>query len=176
MRNKEFDLKRLLYNENEDLYMITYSIILILYELNNTGRNYFKDYRKLVFLIPIISDNELTQIFSDYYKGKTQANNSIRHELEKLYYNSFQNITMLRYVLLLLEKKEMVQLQSEEGKTNVVLIRDNIAELFAQNNIFGSEISNIRKVRSTVPRIRTINYITVVDNLFKLNGVLVWEE
>ncbi|BCC09478.1 hypothetical protein BCM0060_p2144 (plasmid) [Bacillus cereus] len=95
-----------MYNKSEDLYFVTYNIILILYYLGSISKEKaFKDYRKLAFIIPIISDDKNITILLDYYKGKLNPNKNIQSVINRLYYDSIENIILIRYVLMILEKK-----------------------------------------------------------------------
>ncbi|MGN4752792.1 hypothetical protein COM24_08760 [Bacillus toyonensis] len=174
--NKQFDKKRLTYSRSEDLYFITYNIILILYHLNCVNKKkQFKDYRKLVFLIPIISDDKLTTIFLDYYKGKNTPNKTIRNVINRLYYESIENIILIRYVLMILERKEIITLVNDTNKTNIYLNKIENCAMLVRDNRFSREIERIGKVKNNINRISILNYMTFVDNFFKRNGVAIWE-
>lgn len=171
-----FDKRRLMYNNSQDLYFITYNIILILYYLECVGKDkQFKDYRKLVFLIPIISNSKGTTVLLDYYKAKNKANRNITLEISRLYYDSIENITLIRYVLLILERKGIITLVTENNKTNLYLNRVERCERIANDKRFDMEKERIIKLKKGIHRLSTINYMTFVDNFFKRNGVAIWE-
>lgn len=172
----ELDKKRLLYNKSEDLYFIAYNILLILYKLGcNNKANQFKDYRKLAFLIPIISDSTTTRLVTDYYDNKNEPNFNIKNSLNKLYFKSIENIILIRYVLIILEQKGIITIESEEDKTNVYFNDYKKHIEFCENNIFKEEIKNIAELKLNIYKLRTLKYITFIDKVFKKNGVVVWE-
>lgn len=174
--DKQFDKKRLMYNKSEDLYFVTYNIILILYYLGSVNKEkVFKDYRKLAFIIPIISDDKNITILLDYYKGKLNPNKNIQSVINRLYYDSIENIILIRYVLMILEKKEIIILVNEANKTNLYINKIEDCEKLASNTMFNREASRILKLKKGVSSIRTLKYITFVDNFFKRNGVAIWE-
>lgn len=174
--NKQFDKKRLMYSKSDDLYFITYNIILILYHLNCTNKEKpFKDYRKLVFLIPIIADQKITTILLDYYKEKNSPNRNILGEMNRLYYDSLENLVLIRYVLMILESKNIITLVNDENKTNVYINNIEECKSLVSNIRFEKETQRILKIKKGINRLSTINYMTFVENFFKRNGVAIWE-
>ncbi|MCE4045161.1 hypothetical protein LXM56_13560 [Lysinibacillus fusiformis] len=176
MDKNKFNKKRLLYNNSEDLYFLTYNTLLILFYLDcKKESKSFKDYRKLAFLIPIISDEKKTTLLLDYYKNKTKPNRNIYRELNRMYYESLENIALIRYVLLILEKREIVVLVNDESKTNIYLNDFSKYEVFIKSARFKGEKERILELKSNISRLKTINYMTFVENFFKVNGVVIWE-
>lgn len=174
--NYDLDKKRLLYNQSEDLHFITYNILLILYHLGCCSKkNKFKDYRKLAFLISIISDNTVTMLARDYYDRINEPNGNIVDSLNKLYFKSIENIILIRYVLIILEQKGVIEIESEDNKTNIYLLDHKKYTEFCSSEKFNEEIQNITILRSSIAKLRTIKYITFIDKMFKKNGVAVWE-
>lgn len=90
----------------------------------------FKDYRKLTFLIPIISDEVINTIFIDYYRAKNKINKNIRRRLSKIYNEGIENIAFIRYILLILEKNNIIKLISEENKVDLYLCEKDKLENF----------------------------------------------
>lgn len=174
--NKKLDEKRLLYNQSEDLYFITYNILLILYHLGcNNKKSEFKDYRKLAFLISIVSDKKITTLVKDYYNNLNTPNNAIKDSINKLYFESIENMVLIRYVLIILEEKEVIKIESEKERTNVYLVNiEKYKELLISDK-FEDEINNIKVLKESIYRLNWIKYITFIGNMFKKNGVAVWE-
>lgn len=173
---KKFDRKRLMYDNSQDLYFITYNILLILYNLECIGRErQFKDYRKLVYLISVISNNRETTILLDYYKAKYKANRNITRAINRLYYDSIENITLIRYVLKILERKEIITLVVEKNKTNLYINKKEKIEPLVSDERFNEEKERILKLRKGIFRLSTIKYMTFVTNFFQRNGVAIWE-
>lgn len=174
--NYELDKKRLLYNQSEDLYFITYNILLILYHLGcYSKKSEFKDYRKLSFLISIISDNMSSILASDYYDRKNEPNENIIESLNKLYFRSIENIILIRYVLIILEQKGVIEIVGEDNKTNIYLLDYEKYTEFCGSKKFNEEIQNINILKLSISKLKMIKYITFIDKMFKKNGVAVWE-
>ncbi|MED3897261.1 hypothetical protein P4797_20005, partial [Priestia aryabhattai] len=148
---KKFDQRRLMYNKSEDLYFITYNVILILYHLKcNNQKKQFKDYRKLVFLIPIISDDKLTTVLLDYYKGKNNPNKILRNVINRLYYDSIENIILVRYILIILEKKGVIKLVNEANRTNLYLNDIENYSALVNDPRFSKEIERIENIKNNI--------------------------
>lgn len=172
----ELDKKRLLYNQSEDLYFITYNILLILYHLGSYSiKSEFNDYRKLAFLISIISNNKTTMLAGDYYGMLNEPNENIKENLNKLYFKSIENIVLIRYVLIILEEKGVVEINSNNDKTNIFLVDYQKYKDFCTSEKFNEEIKNINTLKLRMSKLRTIKYITFIEKMFKQNGVAVWE-
>ncbi|WP_213818284.1 hypothetical protein [Garciella nitratireducens] len=169
--------KRLLYDKSEDIYFSIYNILLLLNYLGCVNEDKaFKDYRKLTFLIPLISDEVLNTIFIDYYRGKSEINKNIRRRLDKIYNGGIENIPFIRYILLILEESNFIKLIGEENKVNLYLCQQSNLENFLGNTIFADEIKCINNIKIGNYQIAKVSYSTFINNLFKVNGVSVWEE
>lgn len=169
--------KRLLYDKSEDIYFSIYNILLILNYLGCINEDKaFEDYRKLTFLIPIISDETLNTIFVNYYRGKCKVNKNIRRRLSKIYNGGIESIPLIRYILLILEEKNFIKLIEEKNKVNLYLCQQSNLENFLGNEIFEDEIRYINNIKRGNYQIAKVSYSTFINNLFKVNGVSIWEE
>lgn len=175
--NDNFKEKRLLYNNSEDLYFLAYNLILILSVLDcRTEKSSFKDYRKLIFLIPIISDEKSTQLLLNYYKNSINPNENIVKELNRIYYDAIETITLLRYLLLILEKRNIIKIVTGDNKVNIYLLENETIKTFTQSSKFEKEKRRIVEIKEKVKSLKRLNYMTFVDNFFKANGVAIWEQ
>lgn len=174
--DKIMNRKRLIYDINEDIYFYIYNILFILNTLEcYSSQDSFKDYRKLVFLIDFISNDRDCDIFIRYYRGKFKANDNIRRNLRDKYYKGIEKIKILRYVLLIMEKHNYVRLENDEKRVNIILIRENRKEVFFENKRFKEVVETIKKIPSP-KTLRKVSYKTFIENIFKINGVDVWED
>ncbi|AMR05749.1 hypothetical protein [Bacillus thuringiensis] len=175
--NDNFKEKRLLYNNSEDLYFLAYNLILILSVLDcKTNKSSFKDYRKLIFLIPIISNEKNTQLLLNYYKNDIKPNAHIIKELNRIYYDAIETITLIRYLLLILEKRNIIKIIVEDKKVNIYLLENETIKMFIQDNKFEKEKRRIIDIKGKIKTLKRLNYMTFVNNFFKINGVAIWEQ
>lgn len=174
--SKKSKLKRLLYNNSEDLYFLTYNIILILSILNCKNKNNcFQDYRKLIFLIPIISNEKNTQLLLNYYKSNVKPNENIIKELNRMYFDAIDTITLIRYLLLILEKRKIINIITDNNKVNIYLLENKKIKTFVHDSKFNKERKRIELIKGKIRSLKRMNYMTFVENLFKVNGVAIWE-
>lgn len=168
--------KRLLYETNEDIYFYIYNILLILHTLDCKSEDTsFQDYRKIAFIIDIISNEDSFQLFIKYYGGKQEINNDIKRKLQNIYYEGIEKIKFLRYVLLIMEKNNFIVIEKKDNKVNIFLIEENNKKEFFENKRFTEVVNHIR----SIPRIKTlvkVSYKTFIKNIFKENGVAIWED
>lgn len=168
--------KRLLYDINEDIYFYTYNIIFILNTLQcYSSEESFKDYRKLVFLIDFISNRTDCDIFIKFYKGKLVPNETIKRYLRDKYYLGMEKIRFLRYILLMMEKHGYIKLENEDKRANVILIKENHSEEFLNDKRFREVIDTINRIPAR-KILKKVSYKTFIDNIFRVNGVVVWED
>lgn len=171
-----FKEKRLLYDNSEDLYFLTYNLVLILSVLDcKNEKSSFKDYRKLVFLIPIISNEKNTQLLLNYYKNEIKPNENIIKELNRIYYDAIDTVTLVRYLLLILEKRNLIKIITEDNKVNIYLVENETIKIFIKNSKFENEKRRITEIKGKIKGLRRLNYMTFVDKFFKENGVAIWE-
>ena len=74
-----------------------------------------------------------------------------------------------------MEKNKLIAINNNDNKTNVYIIRENNEAEFFINIRFEEVINKIKNL----PRsnsIKKIAYKTFIKNIFKENGVKVWEE
>lgn len=168
--------KRLSFIKTEDLYYMIYNILLILYTYGCISEDKkFKDYRKLSYILIFINNKRNIQLLK--YITEDHINNlEKKKELKKLYFLGMENREYLKYVLLLLEKKEIIGLTLNKDIISVYLIIDNEIESFLKNKIFNNDKDNILGLKEIIKSIKTIKYESFIKKVFKENGVSVWEK
>lgn len=168
--------KRLLYETNEDIYFYIYNILLILHTFDCTSiTKSFQDYRKIAFIIDIISNEDSFQLFLKYYGGKGIVNNEVKRKLQNIYYEGIEKIKFLRYVLLIMEKHNFIVLENRNNKINVFLLEENSKKEFFENKRFIDVVNNIKNLPRSKSLVK-ISYNTFISNTFKENEVTIWED
>ena len=166
--------KNLMYLSGEDFYLFCYSVFVILDSLGCKDGKYFKDYRKIAFLIEFVKDKKLNHIL-----GVLADNGLSAVDKEYLFHSYSSGMARRSEILKLLftlEKKQFVSL--ERGKNscfvNVSLNKENIPEGFFCNDVFLSEYSNISSLKGVVKRLSTLTLGTMLDRIYKDNGITIW--
>ena len=158
--NKAEAKKRMMFVQNDDYNFLSYITILILQYFSCTKKKtVFVDYRKIAFIANII-----------FYKNKDDWN--------QIYYSSQTTLKSLFSIIQLLEKKGILNLESNEKlKTiDLWLNKYSIGDTFSEGNLFKYELDEIKKIHSDISRTRTLKLKTFLDRVFEQHGVTVWEE
>ncbi len=173
MRKEEVK-KRMMYTSGEDFYLFSYAIFITLDSLNCKNEKYFKDYRKLAFLIEFIKDNKLNYIISN--ASKKTMNPIDKEYLFNSYSVGLSRRSEVLKLLFTLEKKGYVSLEKGNTKSlvNVSLNKDGIPDEFLNKEVFMKEYKNIKFFQSYIKRLSTLNLNTMLDRVYGKNGINTW--
>ncbi|EHU9473383.1 hypothetical protein KZY47_003305 [Vibrio vulnificus] len=158
--NKSEAKKRMMFVQNDDYNFLSYITILTLQYFSCTKKKQtFVDYRKIAFIANII-----------FYKNKDDWN--------QIYYSSQTTLKSLFSIIQLLEKKRILNLESNEKMKTIDLWlnKDSIGDTFSEGNLFKYELDEIKKIHSEISRTRTLKLKTFLDRVFEQHGVMVWED
>lgn len=166
--------KRIMYIPSEDFYIFCYLIFIILKKLGCNEGSYFKDYKKLAFLIGVVRDEKVLYILENSKKDK---NNPIDKEI--LFNNFAEGLLKKNEVLKLLfalEKRGYVELKRRDNsmEIDVSLIEKNIPSDFFSKDIFESEFKNISILKKTIRQLKILTLDSMLKKLYVENGVKVW--
>lgn len=165
--------KRLMYLSGEDFYFYCYSLVVILDHLGCKNGKYFRDHRKLAFLIDIISDEKVVYIITH---TKDQKMNAKDHErLLDSYSNGLTRRSEILKLLFVLEKRQYVSL--ERGKSqeiNVTLKKESLPKEFFESDVFEAEKHCIKQLSKSVGRLASLTLDTMLDKIYVKNGVRTW--
>lgn len=97
--------KRLMFNSNDDPYYMCFWILITLDQLGKKDDNYFKDSRKLLFIILLLSDNNtFDSIIRSMKFGSSKQEQDI---LFDSYKDGITQISRFNSLLITLEKKRV---------------------------------------------------------------------
>ncbi|MEF3310075.1 hypothetical protein PV433_14340 [Paenibacillus sp. GYB004] len=179
VKGKNVDVKkRIMFHLEDDYYFITYHIIYFLYTLRcDSEKNRFKDYTKLSYIIPFISNENLLHILVQYNNKTLLPSLEERKKLKEIYINSRMRQKLISSIIAALERKEFITL-SRNDKSNTIDVWINVEKVgdtFLNNNLFQYEIDNIILFRSIYPKIRTLTCGTLLKQIYENKGVTVWD-
>lgn len=161
-----------MFNKESDYYFITYNLILILNSLNcYEGKSTFNDYRKIIYIIPFITDNELLKIINKDYKIK---NEDIK-KLEEVFINAKLREPILKSVLFALENKDYLTLVKNKETIGVKLTTRATSKNFLENDAFEFEVDNFNTFKSDYQRLNNMKLETLIDRIWKSRGAIVWD-
>jgi hypothetical protein len=167
--------KNLMFISSEDFYLLSYSIIIILDSLGCVKNRYFKDYRKLSFIIEIIKNRRHILTIENGTKTKLHIND--KDFLFQSYANGLARRSETLKILFSLEKKGYIAL--EQGKidsfVNAKLLKENLPSNFLDKEIFNYEYENCNRLKTSIKKISMLNLETFLDKIYRDNGVKIWE-
>jgi len=166
--------KRIMFNKDSDYYFIAYNSLLILDNLNcYEGKSNFFDFRKLIYILPFISDEFLLRIVT---KSTALKEEEIRI-LEDIYINAKLNEPILKSIFFTLEKKGYVKMEKNTTRKciDIKLIPNVIAKEYFKSELFKIELQNISIFKSTFNKLSFITIENLLGKLFKEKGVIIWD-
>jgi hypothetical protein len=173
MMNDVSAKKRLMYLSGEDFYLYCYSVFVILASLGCCNGRYFRDYRKLAFLVDIIRDEKTTYVVSRSSDSKLNSK-----DYEQLLESHSTGLTLRSEILKLLfvlEKRGYVSLvRGKADEINISLNKDNLHKDFFDKKRFDSEYKNISRVAEKVKRLASLTLETMLTKIYVENGVRSW--
>lgn len=168
--------KRIMFNKEDDYYFITYNVILFLYTCNYTyEEKRLVDYRKLAYIIPFIADEHLLDMLDNGQRGFSADVDVNR--LQNIYFNARLNQKTYTSIILALESKGLVSLLKNPSKScvDIWINSVNIPKSILANDLFSSEIINVKRFSKLVKKCRILNLNTMMEKIFRDNGVMIWE-
>lgn len=165
--------KKLMYLSGEDFYLYCYSVFVILDSLGCHDGKYFRDYRKLSFLIDIISDDKTVYVVAHSSREKLHPKD---YEcLLDSYSNGLTRRSEILKLLFVLEKRGYVNLIPRNAQEiDVTLTKENLPDDFLNNNIFYTESKNIKNIAKKVRRLASLTMDTMLSRIYVDNGVRTW--
>lgn len=167
--------KQLMYLAGEDFYLFSYSLIIALDSLKCGDGRYFKDYRKLAFIVEFIKDKRLNYILSNTVIGKPL--NPIDKEcLFNSYSAGLGRRSEILKLLFMMEKKGYIFLEkgTVHNVVNVSLNIQSIPDAFFDRKLFSLEYANIFALRTHLKRLSALTLDSFLDRVYVRNGITVW--
>ena len=165
MMHKKDAKKRLMFIQQEDYNYLIYNLIIVLlvYECNNSN-SVFKDYRKIAYLIEIMGIEKKLEDFS-------------QDELGDIYSRAQIKKVLLSHVLVILYRKEIINISMNTVHLSfdIWINEDKVLSYFKNNEMFVTEIKQLKEIKRTFSRIRTSTIKTMVDTLFTNKNIITWE-
>ncbi|MBI3729325.1 MAG: hypothetical protein HY254_13445 [Burkholderiales bacterium] len=176
-----------MYLAGEDYYLFTYSALIILRALKCKDGKYFKDYRKLPFLIEILNDENLVFILKlresveDLNSPVERTGKKVLNPVDKDYFfrsysNGIARRSEILKILFTLEKLNYISLKrgDKDLEIDVSLNSSAIPRDFFNTKIFSRELENMEKIKSIIKRLGSLTLVTMIDRIYEKNGIKTW--
>lgn len=160
----------------EDYYFITIKILSIL-KMLDCDKKPFEDYRKIGIIFEFIKNEDNMFFFQKLVNQK--ANDVFDNERAiKIFCDSRVGISVIKRVLFILEKREMVELFRSQKNSNIDVKLKKTKEFneLIKMGILDTDLEKCKKVKELVPRIRRLKLETLQEKIFGYNEVTKWED
>lgn len=129
--------KGIMFSSGDDFYVFVYSVLVILNHLKCKDGSYFRDLRKISYLIEILNDPKSISILKKY-KGGLIKSQSDRIRLSEAYSRSVLRKGEVSKVIFSLEERGYISLHkgSKPGEIDVSLNSENLPEGFLGSDEF----------------------------------------
>ncbi|HGM4254274.1 TPA: hypothetical protein ACKPFZ_000282 [Pseudomonas aeruginosa] len=167
--------KNLMFISSDDFYLLTYATIIILDCLNCTKGRVFKDYRKIPFIIELITNNRNILILESSATEKLHKGD--KDFLFHSYTNGLAKRSETLKILFTFEKKGYISLHKgdTESLVNIALNKEELPSGFLSKEVFKSEYMNCEKFKRTIQRSTAITLDTFLSKTYRDRGIKIWE-
>lgn len=167
--------KKLMFISSDDFYLLTYATIIILDSLKCTDERFFKDYRKIPFIIEMITNSRNMLILELSASGELHKGD--KEFLFHSYTNGLAKRSEALKILFTLEKKGYVSLHKgdAEALVNITLNKESLPPKFLVKEVFKSEYMNCERFKRVVQRSTVITLDTFLGKVYRDRGIKIWE-
>jgi len=168
--------KRMMFLKGDDLYYLTYNILILLKELRCfSNERPFIDHNKLAFLVEFVADKQITSIIAAN-SIKVDLSQSEKHILQSTYAEGIMRRHIITRLIFALNKRRIIGLSQGETASQIMLwiTSDTLPEDFFKTDVYDAEISNISLFKQVLPKVRTMRLDTMLGKLFDRYGVSTW--
>lgn len=167
--------KSLMFSKGDDLYFLSYNILLILQGLKCIcGKKVFRDYRKLAFLVDFVANRNLAATLT---QNGRMLNEIDRELFTRAYAEGLLRLNQIIRLLFTLEKQGIVSL-TRDGEKNVIdvcLKPTDQLQSFFDKSLFQAELRNLEIIRQAVSHLNTLSLETLLIRLFEKHGIKTWD-
>jgi len=159
--------RTLLFSTKDDLYFITYNVMVVLKYLGCNGKKKFRDINKLAFILEFISNKELI-----WALDKSNENQKDKMLLSKAYSDGLMRVNSVKRVLFTL--KGMGLIEFSENNREIWLKENEKTLSFFNGEYFEYEKDNLNMLKSRIKRLNNITVDKFLDSVFSNKGVQSW--
>ncbi|MEN2259086.1 hypothetical protein AAIB48_16605 [Paraclostridium benzoelyticum] len=172
MNNK----KRMMFLVDDDYYFITIKVLVILDTLG-CCKHKLVDFRKLAFIIEFIKDDSSIKLYKDAVSYHENNKSYVNEKLFGIYYSANMQQSLLKRVILFLEKKQLVHLEKNDKYAciDVSIIYNKELKEVLESNMFNQDKENIKEIQGKIKRIKSIKYDTFIEKVFGDREVSKWD-
>lgn len=168
-----------MFDKEKDFNFIAYNNLLLLdyFECNSENKKW-QDYRKLIYLYPYVTDTTLLALLQRATNPELRKFiNTDIVLLRETYTKSYLLSSLVKSVLLNMEKNEMISFSKNDTRHTIDLWinLEKCSKGLLSSTIFELEQGNLEIIKSIFPRLRGMTLKTILQRIYKDNGVDIWE-
>lgn len=157
--------KKIMFNIEEDVYFITYHLIIILIAFQcKQSERYLKDYNKLALLITISEKKQYKEVIRKVLENKC-LEAADKQRIFEIYYNSSLKKRSIRGIIFTLDSKGIIQLRKNRKTIDITLDSSNVASLYSENILFKEDIEFYKYIGERVSRVTIISLETMEERI-----------
>lgn len=175
--DREQARRRMHFVAGEDLYFLTYTLLLVLDEFRcNSSKTTLSDYRKIAFIADFVSSPRLTRGLTLWAEQPERISPEDRDLLRAVHDRGIARIPLCFRLLYVLEQRGLVSVeQAEKARTLKLSLCDSpTLRALVSNDLFDLERQHIRSLRKVIPKLRSATLPSVLDGLYGRFGVSTW--
>lgn len=165
MKTKELAKKRIMFIQKEDYNFLTYNLLILLNALDCSNESKrFKDFRKIAYLIEFINSGADIEKYSKF-------------ELANIYSKSQLRKQLLSHLLIVLRNHNFIDISINRthNSFDIWLKKENIPSDFFDQDLFKSELNNIKELKQRITALKVTTVKTLVDKVFSSHNIITWE-
>lgn len=165
--------RRLFFSTAEDLYFLTYNLLILLDALGATPKSPLRDVDTLPILITFVADSALLELL-ERRSGKIPRSSRDYQLLLSAESRARRKRPFVARLLFALHRRELIVLADQKSSTTVALSTTEQLREFLQSDLFEQERINGQRLRKLLPRGKMMSAETVHQRLFQDRGVQTW--
>lgn len=171
------NIRRVMYLSGDDFYLMTYLILVSLNYLigPNSKSKKFKDHRKLIVIVQLLSDSRYIDVLTRY-SDKKITNSYDKDFIFKSFSESELHKREANKLLQVMEIKGYISLEetNKTGVYDVIYKHENVPGSFIDSDIFSTDYESIQILKSNIRSLNTITFETFIERVYRDNGVNAW--
>lgn len=173
--SEEYVKKKIMFSTSEDVYFITYHLIIILIALKcDKNERYLKDYNKLALLITISEKKQYREVIKKILEDQ-ELDILDKQVVFEIYYNSSLKKRNIRGVIFTLNNKGIINLRKDGRTIDIALTSTAVRNTYKENILFEEDMQFYDYIREKVSRLTSITLDTMEQRILGAIRGMEWD-
>ena len=165
--------RQLFFTTGEDLYFLTYNLVIVLSILGASAEKPLKDCNSLAVLVTLIADSQLLDLIERYKTPIKKASRDY-HLLLSAASRARRKRPYLARLHHALARRGIVEIAGNPARYTIGLLPGASIRDFTEDAIFEQERANMKRLCKLIPRIKVMTAETLQRHVFQTRGVVAW--